>query len=205
MRVVLADDHAVVRNGLRWMLEPVEDIDVVGEAADGRELLDLLPGVDADVVLLDIRMPGAGGLDVLPEILGANPDLRVVILSMHDEPGYITTAIERGASGYLLKSAGLEEVIAALRAVTGGGSYVQAELVPHVMGAVVGDTSSALSDREQQVLRLVADGTATRHIASVLGVSEATVKTDLSAIFDALGVSTRAEAVAKALRSGLID
>jgi DNA-binding NarL/FixJ family response regulator len=205
MRVVLADDHAVVRNGLRWMLGPIDDIEVVGEAADGRALALLLETVETDVVLLDIRMPGLGGLDVLPEIIRDHPRIRVVILSMHDEPAYITTAIERGAAGYLLKSAGLDEVIAALRAVTKGRSYVQADLVPHVMDAVSGDAPPVLSDRERTILRLVADGASTRDIASDLGVSEATVKTDLSAVFDALGVSTRAEAVARALRSGLID
>ena len=205
MRVVLADDHAVVRNGLRWMLGPIDDIEVVGEAADGRALALLLETVETDVVLLDIRMPGLGGLDVLPEIIRDHPRIRVVILSMHDEPAYITTAIERGAAGYLLKSAGLDEVIAALRAVTEGRSYVQADLVPHVMDAVSGDAPPVLSDRERTILRLVADGASTRDIASDLGVSEATVKTDLSAVFDALGVSTRAEAVARALRSGLID
>jgi DNA-binding NarL/FixJ family response regulator len=205
MRVILADDHSVVRGGLRWALEHEDDIEIVGEAGDGQALLDLLDGLDADIVLLDIRMPGLGGLDVLPRLTAEHPELGVVILSMHDEPAFIRAAIERGASGYLLKSAGIEELVAALRVVASGKSYIQSSLTHHVFAEVADPGSEQPSERGLEILRLVADGLATAEIAAELGVSESAVKASLQQTFDRLGVSSRAEAVALALRRGLID
>ncbi|MDX1689613.1 MAG: response regulator transcription factor [Acidimicrobiia bacterium] len=207
MRVVLADDHGVVRTGLRWMLEPHEGIEVVGEASSAGELLDLLPGLDADVVLLDIRMPGTSGLDLLPVLGERHPDLRVIVVSMHDEPGFIRTAVERGADGYLLKSAALDELLAALRAVDAGKAYVQPALTRHLMDQLSGDPAAAptLTDRQESILRLIAEGASNAAIANATGVSEATVKADVAAALDLLGASTRVEAVATALRLGLID
>lgn len=205
MKVILADDHSVVRGGLRWALEHEDDIEIVGEAGDGQALLDLLAGTDADVVLLDIRMPGLGGLDVLPKLSSDHPDTRVVILSMHDEPAFIRAAVERGASGYLLKSAGIEELVTALRVVVGGKSYIQSSLTHHVFAELTDGGSERPSERGLEVLRLVADGSTTAEIAAELGVSESAVKAALQQTFDRLGVSSRAEAVAIALRRGLID
>lgn len=205
MRIVLADDHRIVRSGLRWVLESEDDFEIVGEAEDGASLVELLDEVDTDVVVLDIRMPGLGGLDVLPQLREEHPGTKVVILSMHDEPLFIRTAIERGASAYLLKSAGTAELMKALRLVADGKSYVQSELTGQVLAEVVDPGADPPSRRGLEVLRLVADGSSTAEIAEALGLSEATVKSVLQQIFERLGVSNRAEAVAAALRQGLIE
>ena len=208
MKVVLADDHQMFREGLRWMLADEEELEIVGEAADGAELLDLLEATDADVVLLDVRMPGTNGLDALERLRDRAPQAHVVILSMYGEPGYVRRAFELGASGYLLKSTSRQELLKALRSVADGRPYVQAELA----GPFVEDVTkraplpgSRLSAREREVLQLVADGLENKQIARELGVSEATVKTHLKAAFSSLGVESRAEAVAVGLRAGLID
>lgn len=209
MRVVIADDHRVVRDGLRWMLSDHPDIEVVGEAATGQELLDLAADVPADVVLLDVRMPDTTGLEALEKLPTVAPDLRVIILSMHDETAYVKRAVELGAAGYLLKSAGRDEIIRALRAVADGRSYIQGEvsgpLIRHVAGRTESRTLPELSPREREVLALVAAGRENKQIARALDVSEATVKTYLKSIFERLGVRTRAEAVAVALREGVIE
>jgi len=205
MRVVLADDHKVVRHGIRWALERYDDIEIVGEAGDGGALLELLADIEADVVLLDIRMPGLGGLDVLPAVGEDHPETRIVILSMHDEPAFIRTAIERGAAGYLLKSAGTEELVKALRVVADGHSYVQSTLTAQVFAEVSEPGGEPPTARGLEVLRLVADGQTTGEIADALQLSEAGVKRALHQTFELLGVSSRAEAVAVALRRGLIE
>lgn len=205
MRIVLADDHRIVRSGLRWVLESEDDFEVVGEAEDGASLLTVLDEVEADVVLLDIRMPGVGGLDVLARLRAEHPDTRVVILSMHDEPLFIRTAIERGASAYLLKSAGTAELTRALRLVAEGKSYVQSSLAGQVLAEVVEPTAEPPSRRGLEVLRMVADGRSTAEIAEEIELSEATVKSILQQVFERLDVSSRAEAVAAAIRRGLID
>ncbi len=205
MRIVLADDHRIVRSGLRWALGEEEGIEIVGEAEDGEDLLAVLAEIPADIVVLDIRMPGMGGLEALPALRSQHPDIRVIIFSMHDEPAFIRAAIERGASGYLLKSAGTEELVRAIRAVAEGKSYVHSVLVPHVFAEVSGTSPEQPSEDGLEVLRLVADGLSTAAISERLGITEAAVKRRLLNTFDRLGVSTRAGAVAAALRRGLIE
>lgn len=209
MRIIIADDHRVVREGLRWMLSDHPDIEVVGEAANGRELLELVADTPADVVLLDVRMPEMTGLEALEVLQETAPDLKVIVLSMHDEPAYVKRAVELGASGYLLKSAGRDEIIRALLVVAEGRAYIQGEVTGPLLETVAGrdrvGTARELSPRERQVLALVAEGKENKQIARRLDVSEATVKTYLKSVFERLGVRTRAEAVAVALREGLID
>ncbi len=209
MRIIIADDHRVVRDGLRWMLSDYPDIDVVGEAADGKELLHVAADTPADVVLLDVRMPEMTGLEALEPLREVAPDLKVIVLSMHDEPAYVRRAVELGASGYLLKSAGRDEIIRALQHVDEGRAYVQGEitrpLLEHVAGGKQGSSPVELSPRERQVLALVAEGKENKQIGRALDLSEATVKTYLKSVFERLDVRTRAEAVAVALRQGLID
>lgn len=209
MKIVLADDHPAVRDGLRWMLADESDIDIVGEAGTGEELLGLVETVGPDVVLLDINMPAMSGIDVL-EVFADRPDSpRVLVLSMHDGMPYVRRAIELGAAGYVLKNVGREELIRALHIVAAGGSYLQGEL----SGALIREfavpsaarESLRLTDRERDVLRLVAAGMDNRSIAGELSISEETVKSYLKTAFERLDVHTRAEAVAVALRSGLID
>lgn len=207
MKLVIADDHRVVREGITYMLSGEPDIDIVGEAAGGEELLVLLESEAVDVVLLDVRMADMSGLDVLETIGASLPQVRVLMLSMHDEPAYVRRAIELGAAGYLLKSAGREELLAAIRAVADGGVYIQGELVEPLVAGVAGDHTvpGRLSPREREVLQLVANGYENKQVATELGLSEATVKTYMRGIFERLEVTSRAEAVAVGLRLGVIQ
>jgi DNA-binding NarL/FixJ family response regulator len=206
IRVVLADDHAVVRGGVRWALDGQERVEVVGEAATVSELLGFLEDHEVDVVVLDIRMPGRTGLDALPELIERWPDRRVVMLSMHDDPALVRLAIERGASAYLLKSAGTDELVTAIQSVADGHSYIQSDLVLPVLRGMVdaADTRMPADDR-LDLLRLVAAGLSNAEIGDELGIAESAVKTALRSAFGELGTASRAEAVAAALRRGLID
>jgi DNA-binding NarL/FixJ family response regulator len=210
MRVVLADDHRIVREGLRWMLADEPDIDIVGEADSGAALLALLEHTSTDVVLLDVRMPDLNGLEAL-ELLRRRPDTpRVIVLSMYREPAYVRRAVELGAAGYLLKSTSRPELVLALKMVAEGRGYVQGEVTAPLLAQVAGDHGDTaavpqLSGREREVLELIARGQGNRQIARSLRISEATVKTHLKGIFAHLDVTTRAEAVAVGLREGLIE
>lgn len=214
MRLLLADDHRIVRDGLRWMLSDEPDIEIAGEASDGQQLLDQLQdrSADVDVVLLDIRMPGMGGLDALERLSslndGGDPPA-VIVLSMHHEPFLVRRAIELGAAGYLLKNATREQLLLALREVAAGNSYVQGEVTAPLLDQVAGRSPPpvvpTLTARERDVLQLVASGLANKQIATRLGISEGTVKTHLKEVFARLEAANRAEAVAKGLQLGLLD
>jgi len=207
MRVIVADDHKVVREGIRWMLEDQPDVEIVAEADSGPSLLELAKTVEADIVLLDVRMPGMTGLEALELLQENHPALRVIILSMHDEPAYVRRAIELGAAGYLLKNTDREELITALTEVSKGGAYIQSAVTGTLMDTLSGRDRAAavLTDREREILKLVATGYENKQIARELDISEATVKTHLRAAFERLDVTSRAEAVAVGLRLGLID
>jgi DNA-binding NarL/FixJ family response regulator len=206
MRLLIVDDHKVVRDGIRFMLSDVEEIGVVGEAESAEAMFALLETDPVDVVLLDIRMGGMSGLDALEQISDLYPQVRVLMLSMHDQPGYVRRALELGASGYLLKNVGRDELIDAINAAVEGRTYVHHSVMEPLlteMAAASGKTTR-LSPREQQVLQLIADGHENKQIARELGLSEATVKTYLRSVFERLNVSSRAEAVAVGLRLGVI-
>ena len=209
IRLLLADDHRIVREGLAMMLADVEDIEIVGEADDGESLLLLMEEIEADVVLLDVRMPGMGGLEALPRLRAADPGVKVVILSMHDEPAYVTKAVEQGANAYLLKSTDRDELVRAIHLVVEGKAYIQAELTSALVARLAGDTEQidqpTVSPRVFEVLRLLALGYENKQIGAELEIAEATVKTHLKALYETLDVRNRAEAVAVALRLGLID
>ena len=207
MRLVIADDHRVVRDGIRYMLADADGIEIAGEASTGEELIELLETDPVDVVLLDVRMPGMNGFEVLERLQEDLSQVRVIMLSMHDAAGYVRRAIELGAAGYLLKSASRDEVLSAIDAVVEGGAYVQGELVQPLVNEMSRQSGSgtSLSPRERQVLQLVADGFENKQIVAELSLSEGTVKTYLRGIFQKLDVASRAEAVAVGLRRGLID
>ena len=207
MKILIVDDHKVVRDGIRFMLLDAPDIEIVGDAESAEEMFDVIEGDPVDVVLLDIRMEGMTGLDALERIASDFPQVRVLMLSMHDQPGYVRRAIELGASGYLLKSAGRDEILAAITAVSEGETYIQGRLMEPLLADVTGSPrqTGRLSPREQQVLQLIADGSENKQIARELGLSEATVKTYIRGVFECLGVSSRAEAVAVGLRIGVIE
>lgn len=208
MRVILTDDHDIVRDGLRWMLEG-DEIEVVGEAASGEALIDLVDEVPADVVLLDLRMPGMGGLEALEVLRRTHPDVNVIVLTMHRESAYVRRALELGASGYLLKRTSRDQLLEALRNVHGGGAYIHSELVGAVVQQALGNAETSepvrLEPQERAILDLVAQGLGNREIADELGQSDNYVKDHLRVIFDRLGVTGRAEAVAVAMRTGIIE
>ena len=207
MKIVIADDHRVVREGVAYMLSEEPDIEFVGEAGSGEELLELLDAQPVDVVLLDVRMPGMSGLDVLERVSSDMPQVRVLMLSMHDQPSYVRRAVELGAAGYLLKNTGRDELLRAIRAVADGGVYLQRELMEPLVSdlAGAGGSPGRLSPRERQVLQLVANGYENKQVATELGLSDATVKSYLRGIFGRLEVTSRAEAVAVGLRLGVIE
>lgn len=210
MNIVITDDHAIVRDGLRWMLESERDIDIVGECGSGEELLDSISDMDdTDVVLLDIRMPGMSGLETLAALRKDHPDLPVLMLSMHDEAELVAGAIGRGANGYLLKSAGREELLKAIDIVGKGGAYLQGELTVPLLSKVAegraGDALPDLGEDDADILKRVAQGLGNRDISIEFGITETAVKTALQRIFSQLQVHNRAEAVAVAMRLGIID
>lgn len=201
--VLIVDDHPVVRDGLAGMLAAEPDIDVVGEAADGRESLVRVVELVPDVVLMDLKMPAMDGVAATAAIAAHHPAVRVIVLTTYDTVTDIRAAIEAGAAGYLLKDAPRSELSAAIRAVAAG----QSVMAPAVAAALArgGPTPVVpLTEREIGVLRLIADGLSNREVGDVLYISEATVKTHLVHIYDKLGVDDRTAAVTAALRAGLL-
>jgi NarL family two-component system response regulator YdfI len=209
MRVLITDDHAIVREGIRWMLETEAEIEIAGECGSGEELLDSVADVEPDVVLLDIRMPGMSGLETLEALRKEQPDLPVLMLTMHDEPELVAGSIGRGANGYLLKSAGRDELIAAIKTVGRGGAFLQGELTVPLLTQVAegraGDALPQLDLEDSAILNRVAKGLGNRDISIEFDITETAVKTALQRIFTKLQVHNRAEAVAVALRLGIID
>lgn len=208
IRVAIADDHRIIRDGLDLLLAGTDNIEIVSHAADGLELIDLLGTTDIDVVLLDVRMPTMTGLDVLQRIGELDMDVAVVMLSMYGDPVYVSRAIELGASGYLLKSVGHDELIRAIETVADGKSYFQTEvsgpLVARMIGSDAPGPVGEMTVEQLKILQLLADGADNATIAETLAVSDATAKAKLRTIYGSLGVQRRSEAVAVAMRLGLI-
>jgi DNA-binding NarL/FixJ family response regulator len=207
-RVLLVDDHAIWRGGVRSMLEDTE-FQVVGEASSGKEALEIVPQVDPEVILLDIRMAGGDGLDTLVALKQSYPRIAVMMLTTYDNPTYMARAVAGGAAGYLLKGVEHEEMLEALRAVANGEMLLSPQdLVRSLRGisesaAGADDLIEPLTDREQEVLRLLATGLSNRDIATILFVAESTIKTHVEHILGKLGVSDRVQAAVWAARHGL--
>ncbi|MGJ8720253.1 MAG: response regulator [Salinibacterium amurskyense] len=204
IRVVVADDHPIVRSGIVGLLSSADDIEVVGEASDGNEAVALATQLSPDVVLMDLRMPGLGGAEATAQLVAARPDVRVLILTTYESDENILTAIEAGASGYLLKAAPQEEILAGLRSVARGEVALAPSIAALLVNRMREPAKVSLSDRETQVLALVAAGNSNRKIAAALFVSEATVKTHLIHVFEKLDVKDRTRAVTKAMELGLL-
>jgi two-component system, NarL family, response regulator NreC len=208
-RVLLVDDHAVVRAGLRRVLEADPDIEVVGEAGTAGDAVLEARATKPDVVLLDVVMPGESGVDVLPRLLKETPGARVLVLSMQDDPRYVREAFAAGASGYVLKEAADSEVVAAVREVAAGGSYLHPALGARVISAEeearAATEADPLSDREREVLRLLALGHTNQEIAKMLYISVRTTETHRAHIMQKLRLKTRAELVRYALAHGFLD
>jgi DNA-binding NarL/FixJ family response regulator len=215
IRIALADDHAVLRTGLAALLNARSDMTVVGEAADGAELLTLAEKTQPDVILLDLTMPRLGGLEVLPLLRQRVPHARVLVLTMHHDDGYLRQALKSGAAGYVLKKAADVELIAAIQAVMRGDVYVHPSMTRALLDDIVPENSgtpadeedlwSTLSDREQEVLRLVALGHTSKEIADRLSVSAKTVDTYRSRGMEKLELRSRAALVRFALANGLLE
>jgi two-component system response regulator NreC len=208
IQVVLVDDHAVVRSGLRLLLDGQEDIEVVGEAGNAKDAVFRARALKPDVILLDMVMPGESGLEVLPKLLKESGDTRVLVLSMQDDPSYVREAFAAGASGYVLKEAADEEVVSAVREIAGGGRYVHPALGARLVAAEAAERAAAeadpLSEREREVLRLLALGHTNQEIAQRLYISVRTAESHRAHIMQKLRLSTRAELVRYALSQGLL-
>jgi two-component system response regulator NreC len=209
IRVLVVDDHAVVRSGLRRVLEAEDDIEVVGEAGDLREAVFEARANKPDVILMDVVMPGASGIEATPAVLKEAEDAKVLMLSMQDDPRYVREAFAVGASGYVLKEAADAEVVDAVREVASGGRYVHPALGARLIQAEAQERAQAeadpLSDREREVLRLLALGHTNQEIAKMLYLSVRTVETHRAHIMQKLRLTTRAELVRYALEHGLLD
>jgi two-component system, NarL family, response regulator NreC len=209
IRVLIVDDHAVVRTGLRLRIDAEEDIETVAEAGSVQQAILEARSADPDLVLMDLLMPGESGLEGVPKLLHEHPDLKILVLSMEDDPRYVREAFAVGASGYVLKDAIDIEVVQAIREVAGGGRYVHpalgARLVAADADAVKRAQSDPLSDREREVLKLLARGFTNQEIAKQLFISVRTAETHRAHIMQKLRLSTRAELVSYALANGLME
>jgi two-component system, NarL family, response regulator NreC len=209
IRTVIVDDHAVVRSGLRLVLENESDIEVVAEAADARTAVFEARAHHPDVILLDVVMPGRSGIEAIPDLLEESPESKVLVLSMQDDPAYVREAFGAGASGYVLKEAADAEVVAAVREVAGGERYVHPALGARLVVADAEERVRAeedpLSEREHEILRLLALGHTNQEIAGRLFLSVRTVETHRAHIMQKLRISTRAELVRYALERGMLD
>ena len=206
IRIVLADDHPVVREGIRGMLQGYDDIEVVGQAGSGPEAVALVAELHPDLVLMDLRMPGGDGVEATRTIAAAHPSTRVVVLTTYETDQDILRAIEAGASGYLLKDIAPAELARSVRSAAAGQTVLATSAATALLGRVQGrQAGPALSAQEINVLRLAADGLTNAAIGSQLFIGEATVKTYLSRAYEKLGVSDRTSAVRRALELGLLD
>lgn len=207
LRILLIDDHTVLRTGLRMLLQTQPDMDVVGEAGDGEEGLRAIRSLQPDLVILDLSMPGLGGLELLPHILAEQPELKVVILTMHDDAEFVRSALTLGARAYVLKRAADTELLTAMRAVARGETYVYpslaARLIPLAAERQSREAGARLSAREQEVLALIARGHTQQEIADLLCLSVKTVETHKARITEKLQLRTRAELVRYAITNGL--
>ncbi len=209
IRIVLADDHAVVRQGIRDFLEDERDLRVVAEAADGAAAKALVREHQPDVAILDIRMPHAGGIEVAAWIQEQHLPVRVLILTSYDDEPYVVAAMQAGAGGYVLKDAQAAQIVAAVRSVAAGQLAIGRDIAHKLMnhfggGSPAAETVDPLSERELQVLAMVASGATNRAIGRALHISERTVQGHIANIFGKLQVASRTEAVTKGLQLGLI-
>jgi DNA-binding NarL/FixJ family response regulator len=205
IRLLIVDDHPVVRDGLIGTFGAAEGFEVLGEAADGARAVTLAQALDPDVVLMDLRMPGSDGVQAIRELAARGVRARVLVLTTYDTDSDVLPAIEAGATGYLLKDAPLDELLRAVRAAARGEAVLSPSVASRVIGRVrEPDAEQPLSDRELEVLGLVARGTTNREAARRLFISEATVKTHLLHIYAKLGVNDRAAAVGEGYERGLL-
>jgi DNA-binding NarL/FixJ family response regulator len=211
IRMILADDHALVRQGIRQFLEEAEDITVVGEASDGEEAVRLVEELKPDIAALDIQMPGGGGIEATQQIKARFPETRVLILTAYEDDPYVFALLRAGANGYILKTADVEDLLRAVRAVYKGESALSPSITETVLrqlqtGGPAGTSAQveSLTSREIDTLRLAAQGMTNREIGQQLGISDRTVQGHLANIYEKMNVDSRTEAVTEALKRGWI-
>ncbi len=212
IRILLADDHTVMRNGLRLLLERQPNFSVVGEASDGRETVRLAENLSPEVVVMDIAMPNVNGIEASRQITGAHPETAIVILSMHSDESYVIRALKAGARAYLLKDSAEGDLIAAIHAITEGKSFfspaISRILVEDYMRQLeqkhVEDTYELLTAREREILQLVAEGKANKEVAAMLNLSIYTIETDRTHILQKVNLHTVPELMLYAVRKGII-
>jgi DNA-binding NarL/FixJ family response regulator len=209
IRVVLADDHAIVREGLKRIVGDVADLEVVGEAADAPGVMERVRSLEFDVLVLDLSMPGRSGMELIKQVRAEKPRLRILVLSMHQETQYAVRAIKSGASGYLTKESAPGQLEEAIRKVAAGGAYISAQVAEQLaLGAMPGGQGApieALSDREFQVLRMLAAGTSVSEAAEQLHLSVKTVSTHKANLMRKLGLHNPTELIRYAVKHGLAD
>jgi DNA-binding NarL/FixJ family response regulator len=209
IRVVIADDHTIVREGLRQLLQASVDFDIVSEARNGHEVIQRVRELDFDVLLLDMSMPGKSGMELIKQVKSERPRLRILVLSMHQEHQYAVRAIKAGASGYLTKESASSQLAAAIRKVASGGAFISAEVAEQLaLGAMPqaeGLPHTALSDREYQVFRLLVSGKTVSDIGEELNLSVKTISTHKARLLQKMGVANQTELVHYAIRHRLID
>jgi len=213
IRVILADDHSVMRRGLRLILEQQENFEVIGEAGDGREAVRLAESVHPDVAVLDITMPNLNGIDAARQIIGKQPNIAIVMLSMHADEGYVLRALKAGARGYLLKESPESDFIAAIRSVSEGKAFFSPavsrllveDYVRRLQDKDIEDSYELLTPREREILQLVAEGKSNKDVANMLNLSLYTVETHRSNILDKLNLHSVPELILYAVRKGVIS
>lgn len=210
IRVLIADDHALVREGTNELLSKHQDIDVVSTAADGLEALAQIEELEPDVALVDISMPGLSGIELTERVARSRSGVAVLILTVHDEEGYVRALLHAGAAGYLLKDVSEEDLVGAIRLVHAGESVLHPGVTQTLFESIAQGTeessgASPLTDRETDVVELAAQGLSNREIAAQLGLSPRTVQTHLRHVFEKLQVASRTQAVILGLRQGWLD
>jgi DNA-binding NarL/FixJ family response regulator len=211
IRVLIADDHAILREGIRALLRLADDIEVVGEAADGREAIDACTRLEPDVVLIDVAMPGLGGLEATMEIRRLCPRSRVLVLTQYEDREYVSRFLRAGVSGYVLKKTAGADLASAIRAVHRGGLVLDPEIAreavaaPRDVDAAADDPYELLTDREKQVLKLVAEGKANKEIADLLGVTVKTAMSHREHLMQKLDLHSRTDVIKFAVRRGVIQ
>lgn len=210
IKVMIADDHVMIREGIRQILEFDGKIEVIAEAGDGMECLHMLNKNMPEVLLLDINMPHKNGIEVLQEIRNKKMSVKVLILTVHNEVDYLIKAVDIGVDGYLLKNSGSAELIKAIKAVLNGESYIQPDLIPMLNARLISKNDSqekieALTKRELEVLRLVAIGMFNKEIGEQMNISERTVKNHISSIFKKIDVADRTQAAVFAIKNSLVE
>ena len=209
IRVVLADDHTIVRDGLKHLLRAAGDIEVVGEARNGNEALERVRAAAFDVLLMDMSMPGKSGIELIRQVHVEKPKLRILVLSMHEEHQYAVRAIRAGAAGYLTKESATLQLVEAIRKVAAGGAFISAEVAQQLaLGAMPdaqGPLHAKLSDREYQILLLIAEGNSISEIAEQLFLSVKTVSTHKSNILQKMNMSTQGDLIRYAITNNLVE